>query len=376
MRTARFFLAGLTISGALVACAGPPAPAELAPALPASTPASVLPTPTHTPTAAPTATAGPTHTPTPAPLGAVEQIRARGRLRCGVAEDDLLGLSVGTEENQFVGLAADYCRAVAAATLGDAEALEFRPLAVRDAGEALRKGLIDLLSMAPVISDEAGLAYSQPLFYDGVGLLAPLYLAEDMQDMADLRRAAICVVGGSPEEQALIKAFLARKLRLTTRVYSQPADALTAYDLEESCTALAGRRSELAATRYELVAPLGSAVADLAITSEPWALALAPADPQWAILVQAVVSATLEAERLGLTSENLDDARLGEDVAIRRIFFQNTLAPELGLQPDFLARVIEQVGNYGQIYARNLGPDSSAALPRASNGVVVELEPD
>jgi general L-amino acid transport system substrate-binding protein len=287
-------------------------------------------------------------------------------------DEDAPGLSEASEEGRFNGLAADICRALAAAALGDADAVVFEPVGAARARAALADGTVDLLSLTPVATDTETLtptvAYARPLFFDGLGLLAPLGV--EAASIRELRGVAICVEGGSDEERALAASFLAAGERLTTVVYHSAAAALAGYDEEESCTALAGRRGELAGIRRSLIVPEGSAVLDLALTREPWAPALPPDDPQWAELVELVLGGLIEAERLAIDAATVASGT--EDATVRELFFRNQQARQLGLDTDALAQVIAAVGNYGEIYARNLGPETAASLPRSANGVVVE----
>lgn len=355
---------------ALAACSSPSSPQALAPttdavATQAPSPQAPSVVPTLVATATPVPTATPQPSPTPEPESRAEAVRQRGRLICGV-EQDQPGFAAEDEGGDRYGLDVDYCRAVAAAVLDDPAALEVRALGRRELLVALAGDAIDLIGGTMVLTRttelEDGLAFGPPTFDAGQGLLS---LVEGSLARFPLRQEpSVCVVGGSDEERLLAEYFLARNQPITAVVFERRADVLEAY-AEGQCGAISGPRSALAAERLEFAEPAAHVFLDGLLNSAPRAPAVSGADAEWLAIVSSVVSATLEAEALGVSADNLATLADSDDGDVRRLLGQSGDAGRPpGLARDYAARVITAVGNYGEIYDRHFGPATALDIPR------------
>lgn len=305
----------------------------------------------------------------------LQRVQGRDRLVCG-SNGQLPGFSVIRPDGRYSGFDVDVCRAVAAAVLGDASKLELRPLTTTDRFAALASGEVDLLSRNTTVTlgrDAPGgnaLTFAPVVFFDGTGILAPT--GSGIRTLADLGGRTICVLSGSSNETVLSDRL--RQLGLShTPLRFQTADqAFSAYE-SGRCAAISSDRSGLAARRTSLRDPGGHALLSEVLSKEPLAPATVQADPAWADAVRWVVYALFEAEEQGITQANvkakLDEAKADPKLADRRRFLgvEGNLGSQLGLSDDFVVRVIGAVGNYGEIYRRNVGEDSRLRIARGPN---------
>jgi general L-amino acid transport system substrate-binding protein len=305
----------------------------------------------------------------------LQRIRARDRLVCG-SNGQLPGFSVIRPDGRFSGFDVDICRAVAAAVLGDGSKLELRPLTTTDRFAALASGEVDLLSRNTTVTlgrDAPGgnaLSFAPVVFFDGTAILAPT--RSGIRSLADLGGRTICVLSGSSNETVLSDRL--RQLGLShTPLRFQTADqAFSAYE-SGRCTAISSDRSGLAARRTSLREREAHTLLSEVLSKEPLAPATVQADPAWADAVRWVVYALFEAEEQGITQANvkasLAEAKADPKLADRRRFLgvEGNLGSQLGLPDDFVVKLIGAVGNYGEIYRRNVGADSRLQIERGPN---------
>ena len=305
----------------------------------------------------------------------LQRIRSRDRLVCG-SNGQLPGFSVIQPDGRFSGFDVDICRAVAAALLGDAAKLDLRPLTTTDRFAALASGEVDLISRNTTITlgrDAPGgnaLSFAPVVFFDGTGILAPT--DSGIRALSDLGGRTICVLNGSSNETVLSDRL--RQLGLShTPLRFQTADqAFSAYE-SGRCAAISSDRSGLAARRTSLRDPAAHGLLDEVLSKEPLAPATVQADPAWADAVRWIVYALFEAEEQGITQANvrqkLAEAKTDPRLADRRrlLGVEGNLGSQLGLPDDFVVKVISAVGNYGEIYRRNVGQDSPLRLDRGLN---------
>jgi len=297
-------------------------------------------------------------------------VKSRGVLSCGVSEG-ILGFSLKGDSGGWSGLDADFCRAVAAAVLGDGQKVKFVPLVASARFPALKSGQIDLLSRNTTwtLGRESilGAHFAGTLYYDGQSFLVPRSSkARRPEDLAD---AAICVVKGSTHEQHLSDFFSARGLSsapILTESVLQAKEAL----FKGECQAYTADASNLAATRLE--APQGGDAYILMpdrISKEPLGPAVNRGDEQWLTIVKWVLFALIEAEERGITRENVHAIRKSaSDPAMMAFLDQDgRYAKALGIGPSWVVRAIETVGNYGEMFERNLGGGSPLKLERGLN---------
>jgi general L-amino acid transport system substrate-binding protein len=298
----------------------------------------------------------------------LELVRERGNLICGV-NGALPGFSfLDQDTNEMSGFDADFCRAVAAAVLGDADAVEFRNLSTDARGPALQTGEIDVLirnTTWTVARDTSWGLFAPTTFYDGQGIM--VREADGISTLEDLADATICVQTGTTTELNLADVFDSRGIAYEPSTFAEIEQTYTAYD-EGSCDAVTSDRSQLVATRTTLSNPDEHIILDEVMSKEPLGPVAPLGDDQWFNVVKWVVFATIQAEESEITSSNVQDMVGSEDPVIARLLgAEGDLG--LGLEPDWVVDVISAVGNYGEIYDRNLGPGTPFALERGPNSL-------
>lgn len=320
-----------------------------------------------------------TGTTAPAEGGVLAAVAERGRLVCGV-NDSVPGFGFQQPDGTFAGFDIDFCRAIAAAVLGDAEAVDFRPLSAEQRFTALQSGEIDVLvrNTTRTASRDGGegATFLTTTFYDGQGMMVR---AEDGHgSIEDLANTAICLLSGTTTE-----------LNLAARMAGIPYTPLTFDEVEQlqaafvagQCDGWTSDKSQLAGVRSNFPAEQGGPesllVLDETFSKEPLGPVVRDGDSRWAQVVDWVIIATIQAEELGITSGNVADFEGSEDEAVRRFLGlevetdegTTVFDPGLGLPTDFARQVVEHVGNYGEIYDRNVGPGTPLGLERGPNAL-------
>jgi general L-amino acid transport system substrate-binding protein len=337
--------------------------------------ASPTPSPTDTGTATPTpaaATPAPTQAPPP-PEGRLALVLSRGELICGV-NGGLPGFSFLEEgEGTWSGFDVDYCRAVAAAVLGDADAVEYRALTANDRGPALQTGEIDVLirnTTWTVSRDTSWGLFVPTTFYDGQGMLVRESVGAET--LEDLEGATICVQSGTTTELNLTDQMRALGVDFSPQVFADIDPTYDAYE-EGRCDAVTSDRSQLVARRTAFANPAEHVLLDVVMSKEPLGPVVPLGDDAWFNVVKWVVLATIEAEELGLTSANVGVRQPSTNPVVRRLLgAEGELAAGLGLANDWVVTTISAVGNYAEIYDRNLGPSTPFDLDRGPNSLWTE----
>ena len=306
--------------------------------------------------------------------GRLTTVQDRGQLICGV-NGELPGFSVVNDEGDMEGFDADFCRALAAAVLGDSEAVEFRTLSADQRGPALQTGEVDVLirnTTWTVSRDTQWGLFAPTTFYDGQAIMARAEVGASTFE--DLDGATVCVQSGTTTELNLADAEAQAGISIEESVYAEIDPTYQAYE-EGACDAVTSDRSQLVARRTEFENPDDHVILDTVLSKEPLGPVAPLGDDQWFNIVKWTVFATIEAEELGITSENVEDEAAGnENPVVQRLL---GVTPEgadpfesgLGLDPDWVVNVISQVGNYGEIYDRNLGPGTPFELERGLNNL-------
>lgn len=354
---------GLSIIGLVVlalvvtACGDTPPPSSNAPGSSAATDA---PEPTTA------ESADPTDAPTTGE-GRLATVQDRGQLICGV-NGSLPGFSFLDESGNTLGFDADFCRAVAAAVLGDSEAVEFRPLSADQRGPALQTGEVDVLirnTTWTVSRDTSWGIFGPTTFYDGQAIMANASLGAST--LEDLAGATICVQSGTTTELNLTDQFRALNIDFTPQVFADIDPTYQAYE-EGRCDAVTSDRSQLVARRTAFETPGDHVILDAVMSKEPLGPVAPLGDDQWFNVVKWVVFATIEAEEQGLTADNVEDAVSSENPVVARLLGSDGDLG-LGLDADWVVTMISQVGNYAEIYDRNLGPGTPFDLDRGLNSL-------
>ena len=280
----------------------------------------------------------------------------RGNLICGV-NGQLPGFSFVDENGEYSGMDVDICRAVAAAMFDDPSKVEYRDLSAQERFTAVQSGEVDFLSRNTTWTlsrdTSVGMEFAPTTFYDGQGLLASK--SSGVERLEDLNNKSVCVLSGTTNEQNLADRM--RKLGLSySPVVFEDVDLLYGAYEQGRCEVATSDRSQLTARRAVLSEPDNHQVLDVVLSKEPLGPLVANGDSQWFDVVKWVVYATIEAEELGINSQNVSTLAQTEDPEIKRFLGgEGNLGEDMGLPNDFAKRVITHVGNYGEIYERNIG---------------------
>jgi general L-amino acid transport system substrate-binding protein len=298
----------------------------------------------------------------------LQRVLDRGTLICG-GRTDLAGFGY-LDDGDNAGFDIDLCRAVAAAVLGDADAIEVVPLGAADRGPALQTAEVDLLSRNVTWNakrDAEWGNFSIVMFYDGQGFIVPADSGIDSID--DLDGATICVTSGTTTESNLATYFADHGLAYEAVISEDTTVVYSSYD-EGRCDAATSDKSQLAAIQTGLTDPNAHVILDETISKEPLTPAVPHGDDAWFDTVKIVMYALINAEEFGITQANVAEMANSDNSDIRTLLGNGDDwgYTQLGLDADALARAIAAVGNYGEIYDRYMGPDGvSFTLPRGPN---------
>jgi len=302
-------------------------------------------------------------------------IKGRGTLVCGV-DGKLPGFSFVKPDGSYSGLDVDVCKAVAAALFGDPAKVDYRDLNSSERFAALASGEVDLLSRNTTLtlsrdaSGGNGLSFAPTTFYDGQGVMVPA--SSGIQSLKDLAGKPICVESGTTTE-----LNLADRMREINAPYIplkfQTGDQTYAAYLQGRCVAVTSDRSQLAAKRTSFPIPAAHTLLPDVLSKEPLTPATVNADPAWADAVRWTIYSLMQAEELGITQANVTakvaEAKANPNLADLRRFLgvEGDFGKQLGLPPDFVVKAISAVGNYGEVFERNVGSGSKLKLERGLN---------
>lgn len=299
---------------------------------------------------------------TVAEAGTLEDVRERGTLRCGVSEG-LGGFSQLDGNGDWRGFDVDFCKAVAAAVLGDGSLVEFVPLSTNARFTALSRGQIDLLSRNSTWTMSRdlglGLSFAGVSYFDGQGFLVKALYG--VTSPYELDGVTVCVVSGTTTERNAAAFFAEAGLQASFLRFDERSQARAAYANDE-CDAYTADRSALAAERSQLAVPDDHVVLRDVISKEPLGPVTRDDDPLWTDLVRWTLYGLITAEEKGLTAEEVTGRRRWEAAALG--------APgvaTLGVSVDWLVKAIAEVGHYGEVFERNLGEQTPLGLRRGLN---------
>jgi len=304
--------------------------------------------------------------------GVLDKVKARGTLNCGV-NGQLPGFGyLDSTTGQWSGLDVDFCRAIAAAVFGEVTDtnLTFIPTTAQERFTAVQTGQVDVLFRNATWTlqrdTELGLDFGPVVFYDGQGLM--VRADSGIESIDDLNGSSICTLTGTTTELNITEAMKARGFQYELVPFEQASQTIGAL-VEGRCDVLTSDRSQLAGLRTTTPDPGAYVILPDIISKEPLAPAYIETDPKWANVVQWVVFATIQAEEFGITQANIDSFLTSDNPAIQRFLGvgDNPSGSYLGLDNGFVVNVIRAVGNYGEIYNRNVGPDTDLGLDRQIN---------
>ncbi len=299
----------------------------------------------------------------------LDGVRAKGHVQCGVSEG-LPGFSSPNDKGEWSGIDVDVCRAVAAAVLGDANKVKFTPLTAKQRFTVLQSGEIDVLSRNTtwtLTRDSAlGLNFAGVIYYDGQGFMVRKDLG--VKSARDLDGATVCINAGTTTELNAADYFRANGMRYTPVTFEKSDEVVADYDAGR-CDVYTTDQSGLYAQRIKLKNPDAHFVLPEIISKEPLGPVVRQGDDEWFNIVRWSLFAMVNAEELGVTSSNAAGlAKTTADPQIRRLLgVEGKMGAHLKLDAAWAARIIGQVGNYGEIFDRNLGPATTLKISRGIN---------
>ena len=315
-----------------------------------------------------------TEAPAAATGNTLETIRSRGTLRCA-GNQSVPGFGyINPDTNEFEGFDIDFCKVFAVAALGDANAVEVRPTTANERFPVLQSGEVDVLSRNTTwtISRDTslGLDFAPVTFYDGQGMM--VRADSGIDSLEGLEGGTICVQSGTTTEKNLADVYRAMGVEFTPVVFDDADATREAYD-QGQCDGFTTDKSGLVSQQILLADPAAHIILDATMSKEPLAPAVRHGDDNWFDIVKWSVFCTVAAEELGIDSTNVDSFLGGEDPVIQNLLGEaGDLGVAMGISNDFCYQIVKQVGNYGEIYNRNLGPDTPFDLPRGLTALSTE----
>jgi len=301
----------------------------------------------------------------------LDAIKARGQLVCGV-NTGLAGFSAADSQGNWTGLDVDVCRAIAAAILNDGNKVKWVPLTAQQRFTALQSGEIDILSRNTTwtLTRDAslGLNFLATTYYDGQGFMVPV--KSKVKSAKQLKGATVCVQSGTTTEKNLTDFSRANKLDMKPIVFEKQEAATGAY-FSGRCVAFTTDASGLASIRNkDAKDPKEHVILPELISKEPLGPAVRRGDDEFYAIAKWVIFGLVEAEEYGVTQANVDQMKASQDPVVMRIVgTSEDTGKLLGLDKDWMVRAIKTTGNYGEIFARNVGEKTPLNLPRGTNNL-------
>jgi general L-amino acid transport system substrate-binding protein len=295
-------------------------------------------------------------------------VKARGLLVCGVNEG-LPGFSDVDERGVWTGFDVDFCHAIAAAVFGDPKKVKLAPLSADARFQALRDGKIDVLARNSTWTMgreiEFGLTFVGATYYDGQGFMVPRALR--INSALQLDGAKVCVQSGTTTIDNLADFFSSNGMTLQEVVSSSTDESIKNYDAG-LCSVLTSDLSQLYALRLRLAKPRDQLILPDVISKEPLGPVVRDNDLQWINVVRWVYFAMINAEELGVSSRTVDQALRSQKPEVKRLVgTSGDFGEEIGLTNAWAANIVRFVGNYGEVFERNLGATTPLAIPRGLN---------
>jgi general L-amino acid transport system substrate-binding protein len=298
----------------------------------------------------------------------LKKVQDRGSLICGVSQG-LPGFSNPDDKGNWTGFDVDVCRAVAAAIFNDASKVKFSPLNAKDRFTALQSGEIDLLARNSTWTSSRdaaqGIVFTAVNYYDGQGFMVRKSLK--VNSALELNGASMCTQTGTTTELNLADYFRTNNMKYEVIALVTADETVKAYE-SGRCDAFTTDVSQLYAEKLKLAAPAEHVILPEIISKEPLSPAVRRGDDQWLTLVKWVQFAMLNAEELGVSQKNLDEALKSPQPEIKRLVgTEGNYGEQLGLTKDWVVRIVKLVGNYAESYDRNVGTGSKLGISRGLN---------
>ena len=298
----------------------------------------------------------------------LEHVKKRGELLCGVSTG-LPGFSNPDEKGKWIGLDVDICRAVAAATIGDAEKVQYIPLSGKEKLTALQSGEIDMLARNltwTLTRDTSfGLNFTGVSYYDGQGFM--VFKNSGVKSALELNGAAVCIMYGTTTELNLADYFKENKMEYKPIVFETSDQTIRGFEAGR-CDVLTSDLSQLHALRIKLAEPENAVVLPEIISKEPLGPVVRQGDDAWFNIVKWSLFAMVNAEEYGVTSVNVDEMKNSTNPNVLRLLgLEGVKGKGLGLGDDWAYQIVKQVGNYGEMFERNIGIGSPLKIDRGLN---------
>jgi general L-amino acid transport system substrate-binding protein len=300
----------------------------------------------------------------------LKKVMERGALACGVTQG-LPGFSSPDDKGNWTGFDVDYCRALAAAIFNNAGKVKYVPLSAKDRFTALQSGEIDVLSRVTTwtLSRDTSLGFDFPAitYYDGQGFL--IHKSLKVNSALELNGASICTQTGTTSELNIADYFRTHKIKYELVAFATADEVVKAYDTGR-CDVFSADISELYAEKLKLTNPDDHVILPEIISKEPLGPVVRQGDDQWRDIVTWTHFAMVDAEELGVTSKTVGDALKSERPEVRRLVgSEGNYGEQLGLTKGWAEHIIRLVGNYGEVFERNLGSGSRLKIPRGLNNL-------
>ena len=311
---------------------------------------------------------------TGAAAATLDDVKAKGFIQCGVSQG-VPGFSNADSNGEWSGIDVDACRATAAAIFGDAQKVKFTPLSAKERFTALQSGEIDILARNTTWTytrdTSLGLDFTAVNFYDGQGFMVRKDLG--VESAKDLDGATVCTEQGTTTELNMADFFRKNKLSYVPVVVQKADEALSAYS-SGRCDVFTTDKSGLAAHRSKLSDPSAHVILPETISKEPLGPVVRHGDNQWKDIVTWAMFVQVNAEEMGITSKNVDKIKAETiDPEIKRLLgAEGDMGAQLGLPASWAYDIIAKVGNYGEVFERNVGPSTPVGLPRGINNLWTE----
>jgi general L-amino acid transport system substrate-binding protein len=300
----------------------------------------------------------------------LKTVQERGTLICGVSQG-VPGFSNPDDRGNWTGLDVDFCRALAAAIFNDAKKVKFTGLSAKDRFTALQSGEIDVLSRNSTWTSSRdtslGFNFGAVNYFDGQGFMVRKSLK--VNSALELNGASVCVQTGTTNELNLADYFRANRMKYEVIAFATADETIKAYDAGR-CDSFSTDVSTLTAERLKLTNPNDHVILPEVISKEPLAAVVRHGDDQWFDIVKWTHFAMVNAEEMAISSKNIDDALKSDRPDIRRLVgTEGNYGEQLGLTKDWVVRIVRQVGNYGEVFDRNVGTGSRLGIARGLNNL-------
>ncbi|MCG6858568.1 MAG: amino acid ABC transporter substrate-binding protein [Salaquimonas sp.] len=298
----------------------------------------------------------------------LDDVKAKGFIQCGVSQG-LPGFSNPDDQGNWTGVDVDVCRAMAAAVFGDASKVKYTPLSAKERFTALQSGEIDVLSRNTtwtMTRDTAlGLNFAGVNYYDGQGFMVRKSLG--VASALELSGASVCTNTGTTTELNVADYFRANKMEYEIVAFEKSDEVVAAYDAGR-CDVYTTDQSGLYANRLKLTNPDEHVVLPEIISKEPLGPVVRQGDDQWFNLAKWSLNAMINAEELGVTSENVDEMANSDNPEIKRLLGkEGEFGAAIGVSNDWAYQIVKQVGNYGESFERNIGVNTPLEIKRGLN---------